>query len=144
MTAVITGVVGDCRVFRSRYEASLLQFVVHPSHPALWLFRTAAAGPRVLALVARNVLMLTYACDVQHGAQFDPGILLPHPTGIVIGSGVHVEHDTLIFQNVTIREHATLYAGCTVCGPIEVGERARVGSNRVVLSTVDADATVHS
>ncbi len=152
MGEILKGIAGDLRVFRNRYHTSTFQFLVHPSHPALWLLRTAAGGPRVLALIARHLLLMTYGCDVQYGAQLVPGLLIPHPLGIVIGSGCVVETDVMIFQHVTlgagsggfpvVREGATLFTGCTVIGSIEVGRNARVGAATIVKVSVSPGETV--
>lgn len=149
---MLSGIAGDCRAFRTRWHASTLQFIIHPSHPALWLFRIAARGPKPLSIVARQLLLVTYSCDVQQGAALSPGILLPHPVGMVIGGGCHVESDVMLYQHITlgtggngfprVQQGATLFPGCVVVGSIVVGPRAKVGALAFVSSDVPADLTV--
>jgi serine O-acetyltransferase len=129
-----------------------LQFIIHPSHAALWLFRIAAQGPRLLSIIGRQFLFVTYGCDVQHGATLSPGILLPHPIGIVIGGGCRVESDVTLYQHITlgaghdgfpwVKRGATLFPGCVVAGGIVVGPRAKVGALAFVSTDVPADLTV--
>lgn len=78
-------------------------------------------------------------------------VRFPHPTSVVIGAGVVIEDDAIIFQQVTlgardigvseyptIRRGARIFAGSVVVGAVEVGEGAVVGANSLVLEDVPA------
>ena len=78
-------------------------------------------------------------------------IRFAHPTSVVIGAGVVVEDDVIIYQQVTlgarevgvpeypvVRRGAQIFAGSVVVGPVEIGEGAVVGANSVVLEDVPA------
>lgn len=65
----------------------------------------------------------------------------------VIGDRVGVMHDVTIGTNMdrpgtpTIHDDAFIGTGAKLLGPIEIGPRARVGANSVVIGSVPADAT---
>lgn len=65
----------------------------------------------------------------------------------VIGDRVGVMHDVTIGTNMErsgtprIHDDAFIGTGARLLGPIEIGERARVGANSVVIGNVPADAT---
>jgi serine O-acetyltransferase len=81
-----------------------------------------------------------------------PGLLLPHPVGIVVGGGCRVEPDVTLYQHVTlgagsdgfpwIQREVTLFPGCVVVGGVVVGARAKVGALSFVSGDVPADLTV--
>jgi serine O-acetyltransferase len=97
---------------------------------------------------------LASACHLHLDAVIAPGLILPHPTGIVIGSGAHVGTAVTIYQNVTlgrglrddgyptIGEGAVIYPGTIVVGGIIVGQRAIVGAGSVVIRDVPDGAVV--
>jgi len=151
---LVAGIAGDRRAFMSHWNGTALQFALHPSHPALWLMRMAAQAPPAVAVPARQVLVVTYGCDVQHGAKLAPGLVLPHPLGIVIGGGCRVEPNVVLYQHVTlgwnpggfpvVRAGATLFPGSVVAGDIEIGEGAQVSANALVLSSVPPRTTART
>lgn len=78
-------------------------------------------------------------------ASFDDTLILRHPTGIVIGTGVKIGRDVIIFQNVTIGRSDTninsypkignntvIYVGAVIIGDISIGENCIIGANSVV------------
>ena len=85
-----------------------------------------------------------YGCAIASGARLHGGLMLPHPQGIVIGSGVVVGPWSYIYQNVTIGgapgkvglprvgAEARIYAGAVLTGPITVGDHSILGANVVV------------
>jgi serine O-acetyltransferase len=83
--------------------------------------------------------------------QIGGGLLIPHPSGIVIHPDARIGVNCLIFQQVTIgtREtqgapviegHVDIGAGAKILGFVRVGAHARVGANAVVLSDVPGGA----
>ncbi len=79
------------------------------------------------------------------------GLLLPHPSGIVIHSECEIGVNCLIFQGVTlglrrdgvprIGGHVDIGAGAVLLGKITVGNHARIGANALVLDNVPSDGT---
>jgi serine O-acetyltransferase len=90
-------------------------------------------------------------CIIGRGAEFGPGFVLIHSTGVVIngavrgGRGVHVEHQVTIGaerrRSPVLGNDVFLGAGAKVIGPVTVGDGARVGANAVVLHDVPPGST---
>jgi len=95
-------------------------------------------------------------CDISPLAVIEPGVILLHASGIVIGEGVTIKKGARLFQRVTVgtnnwredvsgavvEENATLYAGCVIAGSHRIGKGASVGANAVVLGDVRAGESV--
>jgi len=80
------------------------------------------------------------------------GLLMPHPNGIVIFSGVSIGSNCLIFQQVTIGTRANMGspeigrnvdigAGAKILGKVSIGDHAKIGANAVVIHDVPAGKT---
>jgi len=128
---------------------------------AVALFRLSqAAGRRsgVLGRLVKQVNHVLTGADLAWQAEIGPGLVLYHPTGVVIGPGVRLGANARIQQGVTlglrgapgdgesgspvIGDGVGLGAGSRVLGPITVGDHARVGANAVVVRDVAAGTTV--
>jgi len=121
---------------------------------AAWLARRGKAGKGLGRLVWRwNVA--SSACYISFDAEIGDGLLLPHPTGIVIGDAVRIGEGVTIYQNVTlgradadrssyptIGDGVTLYAGAVIIGPVTVGAGAVVAANAVVNRDVPPGSVV--
>lgn len=82
-------------------------------------------------------------------------VRLPHPVGVVMGKGVLLGYDCVIYQNVTIGarspvkggyptlgDRVTVFPGAIIIGPIHIGDDAVVGAGAVVFDSVPAGAIV--
>ncbi len=108
------------------------------------------------ALAIERGIQHHYGCYISRRAQIASNVVLPHPTGIVIGEGAVIGAGCMIFQNVTIgapriggaarglypeiEAGVTIFAGAVIVGAIRVGSGATIGANAVVLSDVPAGA----
>ena len=91
-------------------------------------------------------------CIIGRGAEFGPGFVLIHATGVVIngrvsgGENVLIEHQVTIGaerrQSPRIGNDVFIGAGAKIIGEISVGDHSRIGANAVVLDDVPAYATV--
>lgn len=113
-----------------------------------------AVGWERISRWATRRLRREFGCFFQPGARIGPGLRLPHPQGIVIGSGAIVGENCTIYHQVTlgavrrggsgdesyptIGNGVTLFAGAKVIGPVHVDEGATVGANAVVNRDVPA------
>ena len=97
--------------------------------------------------------------DINPSALLCPGVSIPHPMCIVIGHGVLVGARAKILQGVTIGgasgkrrsdgssqprigDDVVIGAGAKLLGPIDIGDRVRIGANSVVVKDVKSDSVI--
>jgi len=93
-------------------------------------------------------------CDISYNATIGKNLRLPHPIGIVIGDGVIIKDNVMVFQQVTFGSHGKknqslsypivennvkIFAGAKIIGGITIGENAIIGANAVVNIDVPAN-----
>lgn len=126
-------------VFRAGFQAVLLYRISHRLGEAGWI--------RSAWFLARLNLLLTGA-DIEFSARIGPGLLVAHPSGIVIGRGTRIGSGATIYQGVTcgirswspgraseyprLGDDVVLYARASVLGGIEVSDRAVVAAHALV------------
>lgn len=87
------------------------------------------------------------------GARIGAGLCLIHPANVVIGQGVEIGEDCLIFHDVTlatgpasgrpkIGNHVDIYVGARVLGGVVIGDSSMIGANCVVTRNVPAGSIV--
>jgi serine O-acetyltransferase len=127
---------------------------------AVALLRLAqAAGRRVPlagSLVKQANHVLTGA-DLAYQAEIRPGLVLYHPTGVVIGPGCRIGARATIMQGATLGSDAVtggdggspvigddvfIGPGAAVFGAVELGDRVRVGANSVVTQSFGSDVVL--
>jgi serine O-acetyltransferase len=94
-----------------------------------------------------------FSCVVSTQAIIEKGLILPHPIGIVVGTGVHIKKNTTIYQNVTIGrrqydkeespiigENTIIYTGAIIVGDIVIGDNAVIQAHSVVNRNVPNDS----
>lgn len=87
-------------------------------------------------------------CEIHLGTRIGGGLLLTHPTGIIIHPGSVIGPNCLIFHQVTLAGRCTLGghvdigAGAKLIGPLRVGDHVRIGANAVVTSDVPSNCVV--
>lgn len=112
-----------------------------------FLFRQIGSYYRIKLITKRN-------CDISYNAIIGRNVRMPHPIGIVIGDGVVIKDNVMIFQQVTFGSHGRkgremnyptiekgvkIYAGAKIVGGITIGENAIIGANAVVNIDVPAN-----
>ncbi len=105
-----------------------------------FLLRQIGNYYKIQLIVKRN-------CDISYNSKIGKNLRLPHPIGIVIGDGVVIKNNVMIFQQVTFGSHGKkgsektypiiengvkIFAGAKIIGGITIGENAIVGANAVV------------
>lgn len=129
------------------YQAIQLYRINH----ALW-----NEGQRELAVFLQNWGAIVFAMDIHPGAQVGRGVFFDHGIGTVIGATAVVEDGVNIWHGVTlgstltqagdrhpkVRRNATIGAGATILGNIEIGPGAVVAAGTVVLKPVEAGMVV--
>jgi serine O-acetyltransferase len=109
-------------------------------------------APRVLA----NATKMVTGIEIHPGAEIGRGLFIDHGSGVVIGETAEVGDDVTMYQGVTLggtgfargKRHPTvghevmIGAGSKLLGPIEIGDRSKIGANSVVIHDVPANSTV--
>jgi serine O-acetyltransferase len=134
----------------------LLKVLVADGTAAMILYRLMQWSRRwrlaPLEMVFNKLNAVCCNCIIGRGAEFGPGFVLIHSTGIVIngqvrgGSNVHHEHQVTIGaerrQAPTLGSDVFIGAGAKVIGPVRIGDGAKVGANAVVVDDVPPYSTV--
>jgi serine O-acetyltransferase len=121
------------------------------------LFRASGLAGRYSGLLAGLIKQLNQfltGADIAWRAHIGPGLVLFHPTGVVIGPHVVAGTDLTVQSSVTIGggagrdggrgdsptfgDRVEVGAGARVLGPVTIGDDAIIGANAVVLSDVPA------
>ena len=117
-----------------------------------WLW---GLGLKWLARLGSIVARWMTGIEIHPGATIGRRFFIDHGMGVVIGETATIGDDCTLYHGVTLggtswnkgKRHPTLErgvvigAGAKVLGPITLGERAKVGSNAVVVRDVPAGAT---
>lgn len=106
---------------------------------------------RKLAVLRHRFWSVVTGADIPIDARIGGGLLLPHPSGVVIHPEVEIGPNCIIFQQVTLGSrdggvpriggHVDIGAGAKLLGAIAVGDHARIGANAVVLQDVPSGKT---
>ncbi len=125
---------------------SFLAQIIYRFGARMW-----ALGVPVAPRVARGITMAIAEIAIGDTVIMRPGVSISHGY-VVIGGLTEIRSGTLIAPDVsiglvekdvrgpTIGRFCTIGTGARVLGPLEVGDRARVGANAVVIKDVPADA----
>ncbi|WP_419705369.1 serine O-acetyltransferase [Promicromonospora sp. NFX87] len=139
--------------------AGVLPTVLTLRFLATFLYRVSARAGSSVPVLGSVLKQLNHAitgADIAWSARIGPGLVLWHPTGVVIGPRVVVGRDARVQQGITLGaarsrtgkegdpvlgDGVYVGAGARVLGPVRVGDRARIGANAVVLTDVPDDAS---
>ena len=107
---------------------------------------------RRIAVLRHRFWSVVCAADIPINSTLGGGLMLPHPTGIVLHPAAKVGVNCLLFQQVTLGAgskpglpvlggHVDVGAGAKILGGVTIGDHARIGANAVVVDDVPAGAT---
>jgi len=131
----------------------------YPGFHALTLHRLAHAFWRAnlywLGRFTSHIARGLTGIEIHPGARIGRRFFIDHGMGVVIGETAQIGDDCTLYHGVTLggtswkegKRHPTLGnsvvigAGAKVLGPIMVGDRAKIGSNAVVVRDVPPGAT---
>lgn len=147
----------------SRLRLALLfipRLLHNPCLHATALIRLAMASPRFTLGLWRTLLIAKHSIDINPQMEIGPGLVLPHPVGILLGLGLRVGKGVTILHHVSIGgdprvpadspqlspvigDGVIIYTQSIVIGPITVGERAVIGARSWVNRDVAPGAVHH-
>jgi len=133
------------------FSISFHGLLMYRIYNALW-----NSGHKFSAKVLYYISKILFHMDIHPAAKIEPGVLIDHGIGVVIGSTATVKKGSVIYHGVTlgarkitsgkrhpdIGENVLIGAGAKILGPIKVGNNSQVGSNSVVLHNVPANSKV--
>ena len=146
-------------------KSGLLQLIrallTQPGFVAVFLFRFQSriykSNLRKLAGVVRVFNMFLTGADFVPGCAIARGLIVTHPSGLVVGKGARIGMNCTLSQGVTLGEkyitsssgsgyptigsNCRIGAGAVLLGKIYIGDNSSVGANSVVLNNIPADST---
>ncbi|MGB7328208.1 MAG: serine acetyltransferase [Rubripirellula sp.] len=114
---------------------------------------------RLAAIVAKKRWVFSHrfwsivsAADIPLTCQIEGGLILPHPSGVVVHPDAKIGPNCLLGAHTVIgvgkvpglpvlEGHVDVHAGGCVLGGVTVGCHSQVGANAVVIKDVPANAT---
>ena len=135
-----------------------ISVLIHPRFVHIVLIRVShylyANKRTILAKLISVLNYFLFKIEVSAKTKIGPGLVIPHPDGIVIGAR-SIGSNVTIFQQVTIGSkyidfelnellrptignNAILGAGSKILGNINIGQGAVIGANAVVIKDVPA------
>ena len=128
-------------------QALLSHRVAHALHE-----HAVPLAPRLIA----NATRVGTGVEIHPAAKIGEALFIDHGAGVVIGETAEIGRDVTLYQGVTLggtgfargKRHPTVGddvivgSGAKLLGPIEVGPRAKIGANSVVVHDVPEDSTV--
>jgi len=151
----------DAAVARDPATDSRLEMALaSPGLHAVWVHRfshrlwSRGGATRLPARLLSQASRALTGVEIHPGARIGRRLFIDHGMGVVIGETAEVGDDVMMYHGVTlggrsmlpVKRHPTVHdgvtlgAGARVLGPVEVGERATVGANAVVVRDVPAGA----
>lgn len=135
-------------------------FLLYPSIHVMIYYRIAHelykrkffSLARLISQIARSLTGI----EIHPGAKIGHGLFIDHGMGVVIGETAEVGNNVTIYHGVTlggtgkdkgkrhptVGDNVTIGGGAKVLGPINIGDRVKIGANSVVLIDVPPDSTV--
>lgn len=126
-----------------------------PSRRLLKSIRRYQAASGLFSNIAKCYWVLQHrfwsivtATEIPINSRIGGGLLMPHPTGVVVHPNSPIGPNCLLFQQVTITDgveiggHVDIGAGAKIIGPVKIGDHVRVGANAVVTCDIPSGVTV--
>jgi serine O-acetyltransferase len=142
--------------YQSERWTAIVKVLLTDGTPAMIVYRLMQWSHRYrlwpLAMLFNKLNAICCNCIIGRGADFGPGFVLIHASGVVInttvrgGSNVYLEHQVTIGaerqKSPILGNDVFVGAGAKVIGAVTIGDGARVGANAVVVDDVPAHSTV--
>lgn len=105
-------------------------------------------------LFCENIIYYKFGCEISSKAIIGKRVQIPHPLGIVIGEGVKIGNDVVIYQNVTIGRknkniskypqignNVIIYCNSLIAGEVKIVDGSIIGANSVVITDINVKGT---
>jgi serine O-acetyltransferase len=104
-----------------------------------------------LEMIFNKLNAICCNCIIGRGADFGPGFVLIHSTGVVINGMVHGGSNFRLYHQVTLGatpqgaptlgDDVFIGPGAKIFGPVSIGDGVRIGANAVVLHDIPSHVT---
>ncbi len=141
-------------------DTRLEMFLASPGLHAIWAHRVAhrmwRRGGRwqLPARLLSQAMRAVTGIEIHPGATIGNRFFIDHGMGVVIGETAEVGDDVMLYHGVTlggrslarVKRHpsvgdgVTIGAGARVLGPVQIGSKAQIGANAVVVKDVPSGA----
>jgi serine O-acetyltransferase len=148
----------------------LLAILANPGFRSVFIYRIQQSvqnlrlgyASRILAYLVSSLNHIITGAEFVPGCEFGVGLVIRHPTGIVVGEGVRVGPNCTLQHGVTFglknivplevseaQQYPRVEGNCTfgthsvVIGAISIGSNVTVGANSTILRSVPNGQTVY-
>ncbi|HVT81068.1 MAG TPA: serine acetyltransferase [Phycisphaerae bacterium] len=155
-----TLIINDLRLkaqwlYESRRAGAIIKTLLTDGTAAMIYYRLMQRSRRwhlsPLEMLFNKLNAVCCNCIIGRGADFGPGFVLIHSTGVVIngqvrgGSNIYIEHQVTIGAerraSPVLGNDVFIGAGAKIVGAVTIGDGARIGANAVVVDDVPPYAT---
>ena len=133
------------------YYSGVQALIIYRFTHLLWKYKLYWFA-RFISTLARWITGI----EIHPGAVIGRRFFIDHGMGVVIGETAEIGDDCMMYHGVTlggtswdkVKRHPTLKdgviigAGAKILGPVTLGKNVRVGSNSVVVKSIDDNCTV--
>jgi serine O-acetyltransferase len=124
-----------------------------------------SSGRLLVAKFCSRLIRHLYGSDIHWDAEFEPGVVVVHGFGMAIHGDAYVSEGCILFQHITLgrglsqdadavgmkrdgsprlERHVHVGVGCTIVGPVVVGERSKIMPGCTVTRDVPKNSIVAS
>jgi serine O-acetyltransferase len=163
ITELITEIKGDLNPKDNGLRSFFKSYFFNPSFRLLYNHRltkyfisTHFKIPKGYGIWLLKKQLLKRSCQISPKAKLGKNLNFPHPIGIVIGTGVVVQDNVKIWQQVTLGSHGKselnqgypvigknvkIFTGAKIIGSINIGDNSIIGANAVVIKDIPENCT---
>ena len=141
--------------YGSKSGVTLVKTLLTDGTAAMLWYRLMQAARRwrlaPVEMLCNKLNAICCNCIIGRGAEFGPGFVLIHSTGVVIngcvrgGEHVYLEHQVTIGaeqrQSPVLGDRIFVGAGAKIIGAVSIGDDCRIGANAVVVHDIPSGAT---
>lgn len=132
----------------------------YPGLHAIWFHRIVHwlwnHDLKLLARILSHISRWLTGIEIHPGAKIGRRFFIDHGMGVVIGETAEIGDDVTIYHQVTLggtstkkeKRHPTIGnnviigAGAKILGPVNIGDKCKIGANSVVIKDVPPNSTV--
>jgi serine O-acetyltransferase len=137
------------------------RIIFYPAYNAVFLIRVyqklqSQKLCKFLSFWVYRMLVRRYGIYIGKNTEIGIGLKMPHPNGIVIGEGVRLGKNNIVYQQVTFGgknygdaqkmkypqtgDCCIFFAGAKIIGDIKVADHTTVGANAVLFCDTERDS----